>query len=365
MKKVFITLLLIIAVLFTLFGAFGVVVSLFDFDFFGIILFMLWSLLGLYVSKKLLKNLKKSKQKTTSQTYNPIFGTHKQTMKDVPNDADPFEKSPVVSSSVDKKNISSSPDPIITMPTTHENKAAVLPEKSSNTKNENHKVAGTSFRQKEIESLGQENSQYYCSKKELIDDYMIDERIYQYEFFPASVQLVEEPDNKYDPNAIKVIIDNMHVGYIKKGSCAHVKKLLRHNRISSITASISGGKYKYISSDYDVEKDEDVYTMETDSVDYFISIDIVVSEEERLTPKSSKQESKTMPPETDVKSDDISSDNTTLFLDEKTLSSLNLKAFLEYAEMITNSAKGATAENIDAYMEELKLIKKETDRRSK
>lgn len=141
-----------------------------------------------------------------------------------------------------------------------------------------YEIAGTSCRQKEIESLGEENDWYFCSKNELIDDYMTEEYIYQYVFFPSSVQLVEEPDNVHDPNAIKVIIDDVHVGYIEKESCSHIKKLLRQGKISDITADISGGRYKYISSEYDFKKDKDVYVMETDYEDYCVSIDLVINE---------------------------------------------------------------------------------------
>ena len=68
-------------------------------------------------------------------------------------------------------------------------------------------------------------------------------------------------DKSDDPKAIKVVIDGMHVGYIKSGSCAHVKNLLKSGRIQRITADIMGGPYKLLYFDdsedkYELEKGE-------------------------------------------------------------------------------------------------------------
>lgn len=141
-------------------------------------------------------------------------------------------------------------------------------------KYETHRVAGTSFRTEQIISLSEENDVYDYSKKELIDEFYTDERIYQYIFNPINVELIEEPDNKHDPNAIKVVVDDVHVGYIKKGSCSHVKKLMRENRIKSITAYIGGGKYKYVYEDFDTEK----YILERDESSYFVELKIYLTD---------------------------------------------------------------------------------------
>lgn len=143
-----------------------------------------------------------------------------------------------------------------------------------------YRVAGTSFRSDAIASLGEENDDYGASKRYLIDEDMIDKEIYQLQFHPEKVELVPEPDNKYDPNAIKVIVDGVHVGYIKKGSCAHVKKLLDEDRILNITCKIGGGKFKIITEDYDPEKEKDVYTLERDEREYWVELKIKESTKE-------------------------------------------------------------------------------------
>lgn len=141
-------------------------------------------------------------------------------------------------------------------------------------KSENHHVTGTSYRQKEIESLGEENPVYGYSKKEFIEDGYEDEKVYYYDFNPQKVELIEEPDNEFDPNAIKVVIDNVFVGYIKKGSCTHVKNLLKSGKIVKVDAEIYGGEYKQIYSEYDEDKNEDVYEVNADKSDYFVTIEI-------------------------------------------------------------------------------------------
>lgn len=129
--------------------------------------------------------------------------------------------------------------------------------------------------------MGKYNIDYEQSRKELIDSYVCDEKIYEIIFSPNSIELVEEPENEYDSNAIKVIIDDIHVGYIKKGSCSHIKNLLTSNKIAKITADIHGGKYKYIYSEYDEEKMDDVICVKNENSNYFVSIQIYLAKKEQ------------------------------------------------------------------------------------
>lgn len=138
---------------------------------------------------------------------------------------------------------------------------------------ESHKVAGVTHHLEAFYALRVENDDYRRSKRELVEEGMIGERIWQYEFFPVEVELVPEPENPYDPEAIKVEVDGHCIGYIKKGSCAHVHKLLKTDSIKSITAEMGGGKYKRICEDYD-ENGNGVYTSETESIPHYAKITI-------------------------------------------------------------------------------------------
>ena len=143
---------------------------------------------------------------------------------------------------------------------------------------EKHHITGISHYMDNLMQLSEENYEYDYSKRELIDNMLEGERIYQYEFDISKAELIEEPSNPYDPNAIKVVLDGLHVGYIKKGSCAHIKKLLASDRIIKISAKAGGGKYKYLSCEYDFEKDKDVYELERDSANFFVDIILELKE---------------------------------------------------------------------------------------
>lgn len=127
-----------------------------------------------------------------------------------------------------------------------------------------HKVAGTSYRQDAIRAMGEKNPDFALTKRDLFKR-GLDAPVYEYTFNPTKAELIPEPENPHDPNAIKVLVDGVHVGYIKAGSCAHILKLLQEDRIERITPTIFGGKYKHLCTydadakrleDYDLEKDE-------------------------------------------------------------------------------------------------------------
>lgn len=137
----------------------------------------------------------------------------------------------------------------------------------------NYHVAGTSFRLADIMVFAVDNPDYSESKKQLIEDGIINERIYQYEFYPIKTELIPEPDNPMDSNAVKVVVDSVHIGYIKSGSCQHVLKLLNDNRIEKIVCIISGGKYKYIDCREDDDGDEH-YELIKDDVPFYAQLEI-------------------------------------------------------------------------------------------
>lgn len=163
----------------------------------------------------------------------------------------------------------SSPAPI----TPASAKASSLSSGETKQKSESHKVAGTSYHINEIMSLAFENSDYNLSKKEMIEQSLIDEKVFQYTFSPIKTELIPEPTNAHDPNAVKVIVDGSHVGYIKSGSCSHIKKLLQSGIDLKITSDFFGGNYKLVTEDYDDDGNER-YSLEKDSYDFSIKVTI-------------------------------------------------------------------------------------------
>lgn len=138
-------------------------------------------------------------------------------------------------------------------------------------------VTGLSHYLQAVQSVGYENPDYDLSKSELIDNGQINERIYRTEFEPIHTELVPEPNNAYDPNAVKVIVDGNHIGYIKKGACAQVRNILAKRKVEKISCQMHGGPYKVIYEEYDEEKEKDIYSLERDTVPYSAIVEITYS----------------------------------------------------------------------------------------
>ena len=108
------------------------------------------------------------------------------------------------------------------------------------------------------------------SATEAIESYDYGDRVYEYEFY-AHPALVPEPDNPHDRNAIRVEADGVHIGYIKSGSTAHVRKLMEEDRIKSMDIEIGGGRYKQLE-----ENDDERPTMIKDRTEYWARLTIYV-----------------------------------------------------------------------------------------
>jgi len=114
----------------------------------------------------------------------------------------------------------------------------------TNEKRQMHNVTGISHYASNILKLATKNPAYALSKKEIIAKKLCDQKIFEYTFAPQKTELIPEPTNPHDPNAIKVVIDGQLVGYVKSGSCARILKLIKENRIARIDGEIYGGNYK-------------------------------------------------------------------------------------------------------------------------
>lgn len=107
-------------------------------------------------------------------------------------------------------------------------------------------VVGESFRKKEIASLGYENPDYKLAKGELYKRGYYEKPVHAYYFPKLEATIQPEPDNKHDPNAIKVLVRDIHVGYIKGTDCPSIKAMLDAGRIRRVQASIRGGDSRMI-----------------------------------------------------------------------------------------------------------------------
>lgn len=113
-------------------------------------------------------------------------------------------------------------------------------------KTERFKLAGCSYYQDNIMTLAAVNPDYDMPSKDIKACFDEGELIPEYKFLHSNCELVPEPSNQYDANAVKVMVDNVHVGYIKAGSCSHVKKLLADKTVRFYVDEMGMGNYKKI-----------------------------------------------------------------------------------------------------------------------
>jgi hypothetical protein len=111
--------------------------------------------------------------------------------------------------------------------------------------------------------LMERNPNYDYTKAELIEYEVPGYPIYKWVPKALPAMLVPEPDNQYDPNAIRVEIGDVLIGYVPKGECRKVLDWIRSSKIDNIAFQITGGAYKLLDEDYDVIKDKSKYTLET------------------------------------------------------------------------------------------------------
>lgn len=99
----------------------------------------------------------------------------------------------------------------------------------------NGPVVGLSYRKENIKSLLAENDEYKRPNDQ-------NSRVYKYEYYRGPAQLVPEPTNKYDANAVMVVVEGIHIGYIPSERCLQVKKIIKSGYSASI--EIYGGPFK-------------------------------------------------------------------------------------------------------------------------
>lgn len=116
-------------------------------------------------------------------------------------------------------------------------------------KKHTHKIAGAKYYEANIAKLACKNPAYNYTQKEIIAKKLFCKNIYEYTFAPKITELIPDPENPHDPNAIKVIIDEQHVGFIKSGSCTRILKLMQEDRIAKIESNIYGGKFQNLWTD--------------------------------------------------------------------------------------------------------------------
>lgn len=110
-------------------------------------------------------------------------------------------------------------------------------------------VAGPDYHQKALASLMTEaNPDYKLTKTEMLDEYDLEDRIYQYEISECELQIWHEPGNQYDPAALQVFADGVFIGYVPQGNLPVLSSLARMPGLE-MHVEIYGGKFRYLEHD--------------------------------------------------------------------------------------------------------------------
>lgn len=98
-------------------------------------------------------------------------------------------------------------------------------------------VAGISYRKANLKKL-EEWLSYSYDQEEYNETWYFKKT--NSDYYTRNVKLVREPENEFDKNAIKVLVNNIHIGYVPKNIAKKMAKF------------IDCGKYKYIAElEYD------------------------------------------------------------------------------------------------------------------
>ncbi len=121
---------------------------------------------------------------------------------------------------------------------------------------ETFEVPGAYYHRTSIAKVANLNPDWRKTCKTLVKAGKVNKKIYRFERTTKAAELVEEPDNRHDKNAVMVKIDGETVGYISTEENLHVKDILKNKQVEEISATITGGEYKTIISEEQMIKDK-------------------------------------------------------------------------------------------------------------
>lgn len=70
---------------------------------------------------------------------------------------------------------------------------------------------------------------------------------------PLSVELIEEPDNPHDKNAIMVCVNRNKIGHVPANKCKYVKEILRNGIIKHIGISLKYSDTSWVSAKVSID----------------------------------------------------------------------------------------------------------------
>ena len=123
-------------------------------------------------------------------------------------------------------------------------------------KEESFDLPGTHYHKASIAKVADINPDWRKTCKALINAKKENKKIYRFLRTTKKAELVKEPDNPHDKNAVMVLVDGEKVGYISADENLHVIDIMDSGAIEEVSATISGGSYKIVYSEDETKKGE-------------------------------------------------------------------------------------------------------------
>lgn len=151
-------------------------------------------------------------------------------------------------------------------------------------------LAGVSHYEDALCSLSMLNDDYNMSKRELAEMYGVGDKVFKYISNVSKVELVPEPDNEHDPNAIRVDADGQKIGYIKAKETQAVRDLMASPLYRDVAVDeICLGEYK------DIDEDDDGKIVISKEEQGFPTVTIVINENIDCQNDNSDSENENLP----------------------------------------------------------------------
>lgn len=147
-------------------------------------------------------------------------------------------------------------------------------------------VVGLAYNEEALEELRTESDDWSMSRKELLEEYSDGDRLYRYEWPLSPVEVVPEPENEHDPNALKVLLCGKKIGYVKKDQTDAVRALLGQDL--RVWVELEGGEAKVFEED----EDEKIQISEEDDP---IHGELIFAEHTKPAEPAPAPEPKTLP----------------------------------------------------------------------
>lgn len=109
------------------------------------------------------------------------------------------------------------------------------------------KVSGVQHYKSDFKDILDVNDDFLLKKSEMLEDYDEGDVIYEYDIYDGPAELVPEPDNVHDRNAIAVMVEGIKIGYVPSDLCDEVRGMIDDEHICEV--AIMGGPYKEVVSD--------------------------------------------------------------------------------------------------------------------